>query len=94
MGVPFSQLPVLAYWTILRSKSLLSVLVDSLFGLLLIWVTMCSMSILVMALMSAPSIMRNSTGIWVLHLEILPSESPRYLNGLKTANLLCRLGVA
>jgi hypothetical protein len=30
-------------------------------------------------LMSAPFIMRNSTGMWALHFDILPNESPRAL---------------
>ena len=79
MGVPLAHVPCLAYCTIFRSKSLLSALVDSLFGLLFIWATMCSISVFVIALMSAPFIMRNRTGMCALHLDILPNESPSAL---------------
>ena len=77
MGVLLAQLPVLAYWTTLRKSSLLSAFVDSLFGLLFIWATMCSMSVFVRVLMSAPSIMRSNTGRWAAHFDTRPSDSPK-----------------
>ena len=78
----------------------MSALVDSLFGLLFIWATMCSMSVFVMVLMSVPLIMRSNTGRWAAHFETRPRDSPKALRWSKNCKpivpfgsccMLCRL---
>lgn len=74
-GVPLAQLPFLAYYTSLRKSSLLSDLVEALFGLAFIAATIRSASVFVrvLSLTSLP-IMRSSVGMCAAYFETLPTE--------------------
>jgi hypothetical protein len=73
-GMPLAQLPTLAYWRSLRNSSLLSDLVEALFGLLFMLAITCSTSARVIALKDqlAPLcevIWAGGRRIWILDLQ-------------------------
>ena len=89
--MPLAQLPTLAYWRSLRNSSLLSDLVEALFGRLFMLAITCSMSARVIVLRSIGPIMRSKMGKWAAYLDIRSTVSPRALRGSRNCRLFSPL---